>query len=118
MAYADTGLVDSLMTLVVPSPLISTPDDSGTLSFSEEGFTAIHYACRFGGHDVLKSLLLRKDVDINSTDAKGKLNHVLPPAHVTLFTNVCMYAMPIYLDLSIIIIQDVRLYTLPPFSIK
>ena len=72
MAYADTGLMDSLMTLVVPPPLTSVPDDSGSLSFSDEGFTALHYACRFAGHDVLKTLLLRKDVDINATDAKGE----------------------------------------------
>ena len=80
MAYADMGLVDAIMQGIhVPPPLHPTTSEkedgglSSSVSWHDEGFSLLHFAALFNQQpERLKALLLRKGVEINAQDSRGR----------------------------------------------
>jgi len=86
LTYADTGLADAILQQhqqdASVSPLLTSPpalaldppaeEGGGSVSWHDDGFSLLHYAARFDLSDVLQALLLRKGMEIDVVDSRGR----------------------------------------------
>jgi hypothetical protein len=71
VAAVDVGKLELFMQLPVPAQVEDRDEGQRGGWDGEEGFTALHYACRYGGLDVLRHVLQRKGTVVDAQDGKG-----------------------------------------------